>query len=90
MGPNWMKSILEPDARTEKRHAFAGIVAYYWDGGTPRVFPVLNMGLGGIYLRTDERWYPDTIIKMILQRYPLHATEKSGPPVRARSVTRAR
>ena|SRR5579871_4404523 len=77
MGLNWMKSILEPDARTEKRHAFAGIVAYYWDGGAPRGFPVLNISRGGIYVLTEERWYPDTIIKIVLQRHPLHTTGKS-------------
>jgi len=67
MGIHWLKAIFTPDPRIEKRLVPAGVVAHCWDGSAPRPRDVLNISLSGAYLRTNERWYPDTVIKIVLQ-----------------------
>ena len=70
MGLNWIERIMHPDARMEKRQVPAGVVAHYWDGGNPQRSDVLNISLSGICLRTNDHWYPDTVLKLMLQSNP--------------------
>lgn len=67
MGIKWLNAMLKPDPRIEKRLCLKGVVAHCWDGSVPRPRDVLNISLSGAYLRTRERWYPETVIKIILQ-----------------------
>ena len=59
---------LSTDRRAAKRHPLPGLVAYYWTGGAPQAFHIGDMSTVGIYLLTDERWFPGTMILMTLQR----------------------
>lgn len=59
---------LSTDRRASKRHPLPGLVAYYWTGGAPQAFHIGDMSTVGIYLLTDERWFPGTMILMTLQR----------------------
>ena len=59
---------LSTDRRSFKRHPLPGLVSYYWTGGRPQAFHIGDISAGGIYLLTDERWYPGTLILMTLQR----------------------
>lgn len=63
----WLKDFLNSDRRTEARRGLPGIVAYYWDGSCSRAHDILNVSTGGSYMLTDERWYPDTILKITLE-----------------------
>jgi hypothetical protein len=59
---------LSTDRRSAKRHPLPGLVAYYWTGGAPQAFHIGDISANGLYLLTDERWYPGTMILMTLQR----------------------
>jgi uncharacterized protein len=59
---------LSTDRRASKRHPLPGLVAYYWTGGAPQAFHIADISNVGIYLLTDERWFPGTLILMTLQR----------------------
>jgi uncharacterized protein len=59
---------LSTDRRASKRHPLPGLVAYYWTGGAPQAFHIADISNVGIYLLTDERWFPGTMILMTLQR----------------------
>ena len=59
---------LSTDRRGSKRHPLPGLVAYYWTGGAPQAFHIADISTVGIYLLTDERWFPGTMILMTLQR----------------------
>ncbi len=59
---------LSTDRRASKRHPLPGLVAYYWTGGAPEAFHIGDISGHGLYLLTDERWYPGTMILMTLQR----------------------
>ena len=43
-------------------------MAYYWTGGAPQAFHIADISNVGLYLLTDERWFPGTMILMTLQR----------------------
>lgn len=59
---------LSTDRRGSKRHPLPGLVAYYWTGGAPQAFHIADISTVGLYLLTDERWFPGTMILMTLQR----------------------
>ena len=59
---------LSTDRRGSKRHPLPGLVAYYWTGGAPQAFHISDISTNGLYLLTDERWFPGTMILMTLQR----------------------
>ena len=59
---------LSTDRRAAKRHPLPGLVAYYWTGGAPQAFHIADISSVGLYLLTDERWFPGTMILMTLQR----------------------
>jgi hypothetical protein len=59
---------LSTDRRNAKRHPLPGLVAYYWTGGAPQAYHIGDISAGGVYLLTDERWFPGTMILMTLQR----------------------
>ncbi len=56
------------DRRKTSRHPLPGLVAYYWTGAAPKVYHIGNISDTGVYLLTEERQYPGTIILMTLQR----------------------
>ena len=44
-----------------------GVVAHYWDGSAPRGHALRDVSMTGAYLYTTERWYPGTIVRILLQ-----------------------
>ena len=54
--------------RRAKRYPTPGLVAYYWTGGSPHSYEVANISATGLYLLTKERWAPETMIQMTLQK----------------------
>ena len=50
------------------RHVVPGMVAYYWDGDTPKEHVVKDISESGMYLYTTERWYEGTIMKLSLRK----------------------
>jgi hypothetical protein len=47
-------------------------VVYFFTGSAPVAHPVKNISTNGFYVFTEERWYPDTIIRITFsdQREP--------------------
>ncbi|MGA3373206.1 MAG: PilZ domain-containing protein [Terracidiphilus sp.] len=56
-----------PDMRKAPRHVVPGLAAYYWTGGSPKSHAVRDISSTGLYVVTEERWYPGTLILMTLQ-----------------------
>jgi Flp pilus assembly protein TadG len=42
---------------------------YYWDGSAPEGRQLRDISHSGAYIYTPERWYPGTIIRVVLQGY---------------------
>jgi hypothetical protein len=65
---NWLERWLAPDPRRADRRAASHLVAYYWNGSQPEARPIRDISETGLYLFTEERWYPGTVVLMTLQR----------------------
>lgn len=56
------------DRRRARRFAHPELVAFCWTGAAPAPRRVDNISDTGMFLLTDERWLPGTMIAMTLQR----------------------
>lgn len=80
---SWFARLWSKDRRRAKRHAALPLVAHYWDGGSSEPHQVQDIGVDGMYLATEDRWYPNTLIKMTLTR----SDKAEGEPDRSVAVT---
>lgn len=60
----WMSD----DRRKLDRQPSPQLVAYYFTGAAPAGYPVRDISPTGLYLLTEERWRPGTVIMMTIQR----------------------
>jgi uncharacterized protein len=65
---NWLERWWSPDPRKAPRTASQGLAAYYWNGSAPVAHSVRDLSSSGLYVVTEERWYPGTLVLMTLQR----------------------
>jgi hypothetical protein len=63
----WLERWWSPDPRKAPRDAAPGLAAYYWTGGPPAAHTVKDISSTGLYVVTEERWYPGTLVLMTLQ-----------------------
>jgi Flp pilus assembly protein TadG len=66
----------EPEEpRRMPRRTDPEVVVYYWDGSAPEGRHLRDISHSGAYICTPERWYPGTIIRIVLQGYRTAARE---------------
>jgi uncharacterized protein YndB with AHSA1/START domain len=65
---NWLERWWSPDPRKAPRVPAPGLAAYYWTGTVADARDVKDISSTGLYVVTEERWYPGTLILMTLQR----------------------
>jgi PilZ domain len=78
---SWFGRLSPPDRRNANRRRSPQLVAYYWDGAVPVAHHIRDISSTGLYLHTDARWYPGTLVMMTLQR-----TDKSSYARSERSI----
>ena len=76
---SWWRRFLAgepPDPREADRESIPGLIAYFFTGGAPIVHRVRDISTNGIYVFTNERWYPDTVVRITLsdEREPSRET----------------
>jgi len=64
----WFDRWWSPDPRKAPRVKEPGLAAYYWNGAAPVAHGVRDLSSSGLYVVTEERWYPGTLVLMTLQR----------------------
>ena len=81
---------LDPtNRRRAPRRQQPGLVAYYWSGGPPQPQEIANISQSGFYLFTKDRWIPETMLRMTIQRQnieegnPRHAIVVLAKVIRA-------
>lgn len=72
---NWLERFLSPepeDKRGALREAVPGLTAFFFTGGAPVPHGIRDVSETGLFVLTEERWYPGTVIRMTLtdQRQP--------------------
>jgi hypothetical protein len=67
---SWFKKFWSSSERRKgRRKSPLPLVAYfYWNGGVPEPRQVRDVSPTGMYLLTEQRWYPKTLITMTLMR----------------------
>jgi Uncharacterized ACR, COG1430 len=65
---SWLERWWSPDPRKAPRDVSPGLAAYYWNGATPKAHGIRDISSSGLYVVTEERWYPGTLILMTLTR----------------------
>ena len=83
----WLLRI--PPDRALSRHALPELVASYWTGASPQTFAIENISGSGMFLLTEERWSPGTVILMNLQRTDMLGKEKGAAIAVMARVVRA-
>jgi hypothetical protein len=78
---NWLERWWSPDPRKAPREASPGLAAYYWNGAAPKGHAVRDVSATGLYVVTEERWYPGTLVLMTLQ------TSADGEKTAERSIS---
>jgi hypothetical protein len=58
---------IAPDLRNASRESPQGLAAYYWTGAAPSAHSIKDISSSGLYVVTEERWYPGTLILMTLK-----------------------
>ncbi|MGA8731263.1 MAG: PilZ domain-containing protein [Terracidiphilus sp.] len=72
--------------RSERRPA-PGLSAYYSIGPTPKQDQIRNISSTGVYLLTDERWPPGTVVSLTLQKTgPLEESSERRITLPAKAV----
>jgi hypothetical protein len=64
----WLKRLWSQDRRKAERYGAPWLVAYYWDGAAASPHMIDNISVAGLYLLTEKRWYPGTLVMMTVQR----------------------
>ncbi len=65
---SWLTTLLRGDPVDPRasREALPGLIAYYFTGGNPVAQEVRDISATGIYIITNERWYPGTVVRVTL------------------------
>ncbi len=86
---SWFESLFSNDRRGGDRSPGPPLMAYYWDGATPVPHRVRDINSSGMYLLTERRWYPNTLITMTLLRSDKSATDPERSIVVTTRVVRS-
>jgi hypothetical protein len=62
----WLDRWWSPDPRKAPREQAPGLAAYYWTGAAPEPHDIRDISATGLYVITEERWYPGTLVLMTL------------------------
>jgi hypothetical protein len=85
----WLNPVSSPsDRRRAARRYVPGMVAHYFTGGAPKPKDVADISISGMYLLTDDRWMPGTMIQMTLQKPCAYGEKKQSMNVLSRIVRR--
>ena len=77
---NWLERLFrkEPaDPRSASRESLPGLIAYFFTGGAPVGHAVRDISAGGMFVITEERWYPGTTVQITLADRHNPTTERS-------------
>lgn len=86
----WLNPTSQPksDRRRAYRRYVPGMVAHYYTGGAPKPHDIADISMTGFYVLTQDRWMPDTMIQMTLQKPCAKGERKQSISVLSKIVRR--
>lgn len=86
----WLKPALsaKSDRRRALRRYVPGMVVHYYTGGAPTPHDIADISMTGLYVLTEDRWVPETMIRMTLQKPCSKGERKQSITVLSRVVRR--
>ncbi len=73
----WLERWWSPepaDPRSAARSLTPGLAAYFWTGSALEPHAIRNISAAGLYVVTEERWYPGTLVQLTLTK-----TDREAP-----------
>jgi Flp pilus assembly protein TadG len=64
----WLDKLVSSERRKAERSKPYELVVHYWNGDVPAGHSVRDISSSGIFLLTEDRWYPGTLVMLSLQR----------------------
>ena len=64
----WLEWLWPQERRGSTRKSSVPLAAHYWDGDTPAPRGVRDISSDGMYMLTEQRWYPNTLVSVTLTR----------------------
>ncbi|MBS1820560.1 MAG: pilus assembly protein [Acidobacteria bacterium] len=64
----WLGKLIPKERRGAERGKPYELVVHYWNGAAPAGHKARDISSSGIFLLTDDRWYPGTQVMLSLQR----------------------
>jgi len=86
----WLNPVVSTagDRRRAHRRYVPGMVAHYYTGGSPKPHEVADISMTGFYLLTEDRWMPETMIQMTLQKPCAKGERKQSITILSKIVRR--
>lgn len=83
----WLNKMGFGDRRRAQRRLESNLVAFFWEGSSvaSKAHHVRNTSVDGLYMLTDQRWYPGTLVMMTLQCNRVIG-QKTSIKVQARAI----
>src|SRR5260370_10762417 len=72
---SWSEWLFSRERRKAKRQEPLHLVAHYWYGAAPLAHDIRDISSTGLYLLTEQRWYPGTLVMLSLQRVGVAGTD---------------
>ena len=82
---HWFARSSSKDRRSAERHSAPHLAAYYWNGAQAVPHSVRDMSSTGLYLLTEERCYPGTLLMLTLQKPVTYADTRPSRSIRVQS-----
>jgi hypothetical protein len=60
--------VFSNERRRANRKPVADLAVFFWTGAYPKEHEVRDISSTGLYLITEERWYPGTLVMITLQK----------------------
>ncbi len=87
----WLESFLEPNVDRAERRTVEKFAAYRWNGSSVVQEAVRDISPTGVYIITEERWHPGTLVTLTLQREgQLETSSERRIDVRAKVARRGK
>jgi len=64
---SWLSDVFSTNRRRAPRTKSPELRAYFWTGGHAEPHHIRDISASGLFLLTQDHWYPGTMVRLVLQ-----------------------